>query len=270
MKDANFEALMESVKRENDNQYQSIITGNWLQGRTAFGGVSSALAAKALRFNVDDNRPMRGMTVAFIGPATAGTASIKTDILRSGKSATWASADLFSEQNLATRLQVVYGPSRSSSLDLRGTPLGPMPAPEDCKPFGYIENVTPKLLSNFDTRWAIGDMPFSNSDKTEIGAWVRFKNDAPMSEYRLIAFMDLLPPAVLPMLSQPAPISSLTWHVEVLEDFAQYCGQENHDWWFKSMQSAAIGGGFTQQHATLYAPDGVAVAYSQQVVATFE
>lgn len=62
---------------------------NWLQGRTAYGGFSSALALKIARdANHSANNILNSAQISFIGPITSEVI-FTAEILRIGKSATY-------------------------------------------------------------------------------------------------------------------------------------------------------------------------------------
>ena len=52
--------------------YLARMTEDWLQGRAAFGGITSAMAVAALRQEIQNDRPLRALMIAFIGPVAAG------------------------------------------------------------------------------------------------------------------------------------------------------------------------------------------------------
>ena len=135
--------------------------------------------------------------------------------------------------------------------------------------FPYIPGVTPDFTQHFEMRWAIGGMPMSRSDQSEMGAWVRFRNPQDFGESHVVALMDLLPPAVLQMFREFKPISSLTWHLEMLDDLSAEDAQDGEGWWFFHVYARGAADGYSQQNATLYAPSGRAIAMSQQSIAVF-
>ncbi len=64
------------------------ITEEWMQGRTSYGGLSSALALEAARKVAPDLPPLRSATINFVGPL-AGEVEVTTRTLRRGRNATW-------------------------------------------------------------------------------------------------------------------------------------------------------------------------------------
>src|SRR5690242_484925 len=61
---------------------------DWLQGRTLFGGLQAALAARAMRAVTAAAAPLRTLQVAFIAPVPPGPVRVHARVLRAGRNAT--------------------------------------------------------------------------------------------------------------------------------------------------------------------------------------
>ncbi|MEM9102257.1 MAG: thioesterase family protein [Pseudomonadota bacterium] len=264
--------LAETADESDISLFSARLIESWLQGRTGFGGLQAALACCALRQSVESQRPLRSLLTSFIGPSQEGELIIACDELRRGKSATWAEAKILQEGNLCSTFQGCFGEERVSEIQVSAKALPTQLSAEESKLLPFIPGVTPNFIQHFDLRWAFGDVPFSGSSQSEMGAWVRFKEISEISEFHLIAMMDLLPPAVLPMFKSVRPISSLTWQLQLLDNSLELSKTDikTDDWWFFHVFALAAGHGYSQQQATLYSPHGQAVAISQQSVAVFD
>ena len=64
--------------------YQSVIGDAWLQGRTAYGGASAAIALTAIKAAFPDLPPLRSAQIAFVGPL-AGEVTATPVLLRRGE-----------------------------------------------------------------------------------------------------------------------------------------------------------------------------------------
>ena len=80
-----------------------VLPDDWLQGRTAFGGLSAALCWEAAQRVGDALPPLRSAQFAFVGPA-GGRLRIEPTLLRRGKSAAFYSVDLHGDDVLAVHL----------------------------------------------------------------------------------------------------------------------------------------------------------------------
>ena len=88
-----FSEAMQSVTRHGDG-WQATIGEDWLQGRSAFGGIQAALALRAMRELVSADMPLRSLQTTFVAPVPAGPVAIHARILREGRSATQIEASL--------------------------------------------------------------------------------------------------------------------------------------------------------------------------------
>ena len=72
------------------------IAESWLQGRTLFGGVLAAAAFRSLDVG---ERPLHSMQGVFMAPGATGL-RIEPEILRAGKSMTFARAEVHTERGI--------------------------------------------------------------------------------------------------------------------------------------------------------------------------
>ena len=71
------------------------------------------------------------------------------------------------------------------------------------------------------------------------------------------------------MFKQMKPISSLSWHLQMLEAVSAEDLGAGDGWWFVGVSTDSAANGYAQQQAVLYTPAGRALAISQQAVAVF-
>ena len=240
----------------------------WGQGRAAFGGLVAAMAWEHLAQQLTDPGPLRSLSVSFVAPGEAGEAHFEHEVLRQGKSAIQATARLVQDQQVRTLLLATFGRERESAITIRPEPAPTAPAPEECLPFPFIEGVTPDFTRHFEFRWCTRELPMTGSGNGEIGGWVRLRGErqpAPSIAW-LLALVDAWPPAVLPMFRKPAAISSVSWHL----DMVNAPGQPDADgWWRYHAWTDAAANGYAHTRAGLWGEDGELVAISRQTVALF-
>ncbi len=258
-----FSQLMDSGCWDGE-AYRVEVPDNWLQGRTAYGGLSSAICAEAAARLVPDLPPLRSVQVAFLGPS-GGAVRAVPQIVRQGKSATFISVDLLNEGGLATRTLFVYGKARESELNFVNHPFPDVPKVEDLE--APADNpMRPGFLSNFDVRLAAGQEPFSGSEETTLVWWGRLKDRVEReTEQRVLALGDLLPPSTLPMMTTLAPISSVNWHFDLLTDDVS----TEDGWYLLSSRAQSAGDGWSAQDMAMWASDGRPLAAARQLVAIF-
>ena len=92
-----FSELLKHLSPKGENSWSINITENWMQGRTTYGGLSSALCLKAVSNNHTDLPPLRSAQINFTGPV-GGLVTIHTKIIRQGKSVSFIQAELIGEK----------------------------------------------------------------------------------------------------------------------------------------------------------------------------
>jgi len=73
--------------------FRAEVPASWHQGRTAYGGLSSALALIAAQRAGGAMPPLRSAQVSMIAPLF-GTIEVRASVQRRGRNATWVSAEI--------------------------------------------------------------------------------------------------------------------------------------------------------------------------------
>ena len=71
----NFTELLASVAPASGDGRAATVTENWMQGRTAYGGLTAALCLEAAT-HLSAGLPVRAVQVAFVGPVN-GTVDLQ-------------------------------------------------------------------------------------------------------------------------------------------------------------------------------------------------
>ena len=238
---------------------------DWLQGRTAYGGLSAALALAAARRDTPDLPPLRTAQMAFIGPA-AGELSFRTQTLRAGRSMTFVGVDAIGEAGPCTRSLFGFGAPRISEIDYDDVPMPDVPRPEELPAWDFRERGGPAFLQHYELRGAAGALPFSGAQEARFLLWVRHRDEAARrGESALLALADAPPPAFLSMLTTPAPTASVTWQADFLTD-----AHDTTDGWYLcgSTGDAAVDG-YGGQSRMVWAADGEPVIAARQCCVVF-
>jgi len=241
-----------------DGGWRGQVPDGWLQGRTAYGGLSAALALHAAMASDHDLPPLRSALVAFIGPLS-GAITIRASRLRRGRNAAFVQADVESEAALGLRATFVFMGTVASALDVHTGAAPPVaaPGPEDKVLRGHPAIA---FSQNFEL------IERHDAERAEWLRWVRLKDREglnPMVE--LMAVADCLPPVALKMLGRPAPVSSMTWQLNLLGD----APVATDGWWLLQATSDYARAGNSSQRMGIWAADGTPVADQMQSVAVF-
>lgn len=251
--------ILDGLERQEDGLH-GVIPDDWLQGRTAYGGLSSAIALHAAMQSEPDLPALRSAQVSFIGPL-AGPIVVKTEKLRRGRNAAFIQADVVSEAGLGLRATFVFMRGIDSEVDHQVTTLPAFRKPEPGdQTFSGVGVAFTKNFEFIDRR---------EGDDLKPAEWLRWtrlkERDGLDPMIELIAMADCLPPAALRLLGRNVPMSSLTWILNIL-------GPEPRSpdgWWLLRSNADYARAGSSSQVMGVWNADGEMVAEQMQSVALF-
>ncbi|QDZ07151.1 thioesterase family protein [Sphingomonas panacisoli] len=243
-----------------DGGWRGSIPDTWLQGRTSYGGLSAALALHVAQRSDEDLPPLRSALVAFIGPLS-GEITIRATRLRRGRNAAFIQADVESDAGLGLRATFVFMGTVESKVtyEVGNAPDFACPTPDDTTFKG--EN-SAFFIQNFE----LLDRRDATVGPTEWLRWVRLQERDgldPMVE--LVAIADCLPPAALKLVGGPAPVSSMTWQLNVLGPQPR----TTDGWWLLRANADYAKDGSSSQEMAIWNADGQPIAEQMQSVAIF-
>lgn len=261
---SNFEDVT-AVFRKEDGAFEATIDGKWWVVRGPHGGYITAIILRALTELVDDtDRQVRSFTTHFVAPPQEGPVEIVPFIERAGRSITYVSARLVQNgQTMATSIAAFAKPWDSDiSYDHAQPPA--IPPPMECTQMPDAGPMLPTFLQNFDMRWGIGPIPYSGSQETTIGGWLRLKDAGAIDAPAVACLLDAWAPAVLPRATTPvvAPTIDITMHFRRPLPHAG-AGPEDH--FLFRMTSRLAHQGYFEEDGELWAPDGALVAQVRQM-----
>ena len=249
------------------------IGDDWLQGRTCYGGLISALAVQAMRDQAGNAWPadvgLRALQTCFVGPVAPGAMRVQVQLLRQGRHVCQVQAQVLQGEQVAAVLLGVFSADRPSTLPQR-LPQRPAPRHEaealpapPARPLG-----APVFLQHFDMRWAEGPAPYTGGQGWSTCIHMRLNTAeaaAISSEMQTVLLADLSPTPVIGHLRQPSANSSVSWALEL----RPVIPGPPEGWWRADNESLMVDGGYVNQSARLWAPGGQLAAYGYQVVAVF-
>lgn len=234
------------------------IPADWLQGRTAYGGLSAAMALDGVLREMPDLPPLRSAQVAFVGPLS-GDVEVVTRLLRRGRNAAFVQADVAGADGLGLRCTFVFMRALDSAIEHEATAPPPFPPP-----------LAADVLRGHPAMPAFARQ-FEMVDCAVEGIgwrrWIRLaqRDSALPPAVELLAIGDALPPAAMRLATRPVPLSSLTWMVNLLDPVAT-----THDgWWLVESTTDHARDGATSQAMAIRDHDGRKVAEHMQAAAIF-
>ncbi len=251
----NLSALL-SASRFDGHTLTAEIDESWLQGRTAYGGLSAAIALHAVKAAVPDLPPLRSAQIAFVGPLS-GTVTATPVLLRKGKNSAFVDCTVANEDGIGLRALFLFIAHRDSSIRYGELAIAPPTIPE-AAPIDDA-GIGPGFLGNFDFA-KVGEPVPGNWRR-----WARLKQrDALDSEVELIAVADALPPAAMSAAKAWGPISTTTWQINLVGDPGTRDG-----WWLLGADLLHAADGNSSQTMTIWNRNGLAIATATQSVALF-
>lgn len=242
-----------------EDGFRATIPDSWYQGRTAFGGLSSALALQASMQVGGEMPPLRSAQVSFVGPV-AGEAEVTARVLRRGRNATWVGAEIVCGDAVALTATFVFMGAVDSEVHYNGTPR-----PEGITPPREAKQARggPSFIGNFDWRYPCGP---NESGPPEVFRWVRMNEREGLHPIvELLCIADVLPPGVMRLMTRPAPISSMTWICNLLTPEPR----TDDGWWLLRSVGTYAEKGCSAQEMTIWNAAGEPIASGMQSIAVF-
>ena len=229
----------------------------WMQGRTAYGGASAALALAAVMKVQPDLPPLRSAQISFVGPL-GGEIEIRPSLLRKGRSASFMAAELRSGGALGMAAAFLFASDRESLAEHLPPTLSELPGRGE--PIQVPDEVA--FAQNFHLAKA------GRVGRTQpvIRRWAKLKDRShlpPSVELMLVA--DVLPAAALKLLKRPGPISTMTWQLNLLTP----APDSSDGWWLVSAEANVAQAGFSTQSMGIWNSEGRPIATALQTVAIF-
>jgi Thioesterase-like superfamily len=241
----------------------SEVTNDWLQGRSAFGGLQGAFALDAMRTLVDASFPLRTFQMTFVAPIGAGECTTRASVLRAGKNTMHLEARIVDGDETLAHAIGIFGHARTSIVTRE---LPPPPPKKRGTPLSYVPNLMPSFFQHFDVSQLEGALPFSNQHVHRNVFELGLKDSCTATDAHLIALADFVPPIALSWMPKPTPGSSMTWMLEFVDqDFAQ----QPLSGWLVDSEMVAARDGYTSQSTTLWSPAGVPTLLSRQSMVVF-
>jgi acyl-CoA thioesterase len=255
--------LLAAGRGGDDGRHYSI-GPDWMQGRTAYGGISAALALDAAMQDHPGDAPLRTAQVSFVGPV-GGDCRVQTRLLRQSKSSRFVAADLDSESGYGTNALFTFMNPRESHVDHER-----ISAPAIAEP-DALESIPehparPPFTRKFEMR-PIGGRGFGHAkDEANIVTWVRWLEEPAADPHiALLALADALPPAALQLFHQFGPVSSSTWVQHFLTDHPE----TEDGWWLLVSRTSHARRGFSAQSMYIWNSRRELVSVGGQGVAIY-
>ncbi|MCJ2179623.1 acyl-CoA thioesterase [Novosphingobium album (ex Hu et al. 2023)] len=246
------------------NGFALDVPETWHQGRTAYGGFSSALAlAAAQQVGGKSLPPLRSAQFAMMAPVN-GLVEVRARVERAGRNATWIATEILGEKGLAFTANFVFMGAVESTLHLNERPLPrDLVALENAAPITITRHTPAFVTNHFEMRHAL---PAHDSPQPEICRWVRLADGQGLDPMvSLVLLADAIPPGVMPVMSSIVPVSTMHWQVNLLSPSPV----TDNGWWLLRSVGDYAEKGCSSQRMAIWNSDGLPVMAGMQSIALF-
>ena len=246
-----------------------IISKDWSQGRTVYGGVSGAMLFAAAKSYIDEDRVLRSMSTNFVGPLVVNEPfSISVEIVRSGKNVSQLQSRAIQYDKVCILSQLCFAAGRTSKVEVTNTDKHNLTVPTIAKYFPPIPKLTPSFLKHFDLCIQEGGAPFLGGKSSHYYGWMRYKKaPAKINVAHIIGLIDVWPPTLLQMLKWPAPASTVSWNLEFIYPHREILAT---DWFAYKAETKQASNGYGHTEASIWDAHGEVIALSRQTLAIFD
>jgi len=267
-----FSAIV-AARHRSERRITFDIPADWQQGRTAYGGVVSAIAAQAMRDVAGADWPaavqLRALQCSFVSVVEPGQVQVEVEVLRQGRNVCQVLARVSEGGRLGSVLMGVYSAERPSALVPRRLERPPARREAESLPsVPYLPERMPPFLQHLEMRWAEGAAPYSGTlcHHSSIHLQLRdHDSGAIQPEVLTVLLADAPATPAIAELGQPAPSSSVTWALEL----RAHPDAHHEGWWRIDSESVLVEGGYVNHAARLWSPSGALAAMGTQLVTVF-
>jgi acyl-CoA thioesterase len=161
----------------------------------------------------------------------------------------------------------MYGSGRESVLNYR--PQATIVSlPSEAAAIPWRSSLAPGFTQHYEQRWAVGGLPFSGAGSSKMSVYIRYRGESgsSLTETHALALMDAIPSPSLALLKAPAPASTLSWTLDVLDNSFDFAVDE---WWRLDADIDAAAEGYVVHTSHVVNPAGRVAAISRQVVTVY-
>jgi acyl-CoA thioesterase len=244
--------------------FEGHVVRRWWVGRGPNGGYIAAIILRALAMAVTDpERTPRSLTVQYLEPPAEGPLQVAITIERAGRSITMLSARLLQSGRLLAIALAAFAKPRPG-MEFTEARMPDVPPPEEVPIFTPPGTPSLSFLSCYEYRRAIGDLPFSHSERARTGGWLRLAEPRAIDYPLVAAFTDAWIPSVFPRLERPTvvPTIDLTIH---FRSRLPLPSAKPDDFCLAVFQTRLAAEGFFEEDGEIWSPDGVLIAQSRQL-----
>lgn len=253
------------VKQVEDHRFIGTLNEGWWIVKGPNGGYLSAIILRSIMLtNNEKERTPRSLTVHFFTAPRSGPVEINTAVLRSGRSMTTITAQLFQDKKPVAMAICALG-KPFSDIHFQDLNMPDVPPPQMCQ--SHAATALVPIGEQMDMVLAIGSGPWTGSDRAITGGWFRLKGERLPDSLLLTLLSDVWFPAIFTRVvdgkfAGAVPTIDLTIHYRAelplpsskLDDF--YLGR---------FESTTAHQGYIEESGEVWSRDGMLLVQSRQL-----
>ena len=253
-----------AVAPAGDGVGSATISDQWAVARGPNGGYVAAMMLRALEAQVaDPARAPRSLTLHYLRPPATGPCTLHVTVERAGRTLTSLSARLVQDGQTMVVALGAFAADFPSAVDY-ATPapaVGP-PTAELRTPPEALD--LPPIARRAAVAPVFGAEPFTGSDESVTGGWLRLTEPHVADAAALAFYADAWLPVSFVRLTGPAlaPTIDLTIHFRAR---LPHPGMAPEDPVLARFTSSTSHGGFFEEDGEIWAPDGTLLVQCRQL-----
>lgn len=247
------------LERSDDGRLKGRAHERWRVFKGPNGGYLAAVMMNAHLVGLNDPAwHPRTFGVHFIARALEGDIELEFSVDRIGRSAASTSVRLFQDDKLCATSYCAFGPEpQGGSYDEVGMPE--VAKPEDIPDMPVPPEMLPPFAANFRYRMALGNLPYTASDRAELGGWIDLIEPRPIDPVYLTALADSFPPSIFARMTRPIDVPTVDLTVHFFGAFPL-----EPDWVLCRFDSPVAVDGALTEDGWMWGRDGQLLARSRQ------
>jgi len=256
-----FNALIEAIPADG-REVELPEAGEWMQGRTLYGGATALLAYAAARARLPELPPLRAAQVGFVAPV-GERAAFRVETVRQGRNVTQVRSELLCGGKLALTALWLFGEEREPNALHPPARAEPWPGPPEEAELAVRPSGGRFFTDNFEIRRAQDER---GPGEPIVRRWVRLEDRAGLTpEMEVILLGDALPPAAMRVMRRQGPLSSINWSFNLLDP----APRTRDGWYLAETASDHADHGYSSERLRLWNADGEQVLAGMQAAAIF-
>jgi len=247
--------------------YQATISDTWKVNVGPNGGYIGAILLNGMLSELGGDQQTRSITVHFLSASVPGTALLKVDVEKKGRTLSTLTARL-TQQNKTIAIAVATFASSRKAPRFRNFEMPLAPRPDQIPPARRMNPGMPghaAFRDHYDQRLAIGPVPPNTSTTARVGGWTRFRQARKFDDLAVLAISDSwFPGLLIKELPDPVHAPTVDHTVHFLAPLPRR-HMKRDDFLLVEFTTDVAQDGYLVENGRIWAPDGTLLAESRQL-----